>query len=79
MIDGVEAARQQLGDLRRMLEIQAGLDFLGTDVAVCVLDFGESLWVVPDTVPFDASSDWAEHMRANQGFHWARVASLPQE
>ena len=78
IIDGVEAASQQLGNLRRVLYVQAGGDYFANEVEVCVLDFGESFWIVPDTAPFESCPDWMERLHALGGVHQARLDALPR-
>ena len=78
LIDGVEAARQQLSDLQRLIIVRAGLDYMGTDMEVRVLDFGASLWIVPDTIRLRTFADWAEYLYASRGLYWARIAAPPR-
>ncbi len=74
----VEAIRD-IGELRRVFEIEAGLDYQGTDISFSVLDFGDSLWIVPDTILLETHHGWAKHLKENRGFFKATIYWPPKE
>lgn len=77
-INGRIEATRQLSELRRVFDVDAGAEFLGNDIRFDVLDFGDSLWIVPEGIPLDTHAAWADYLRDIGGFFQASIYWPPK-
>ena len=77
-IDGKIVEEHPLSALRRVIHVSAGSDLESTNVEFDVLDFGESVWIVPDDISLETHKQWAEHLRKVEGYFEASIAWPPR-
>jgi hypothetical protein len=77
-IDGKIAEEHPLSALRRVIHMYAGTDLDATDIEFDLLDFGESIWIVPYDISLETHMQWAEHLRKVEGYFEASIAWPPK-
>ncbi len=77
-IAGSIAAERPIEALRRVIHVYAGSDIDATDIEFDLMDFGDSLWIIPDEVSVGTHQAWAEHLRAVGGYFEASMSWPPK-
>lgn len=77
-VEGSDIAQRPLGNLRRVLDVNLAADVFTSYEPYALLDFGDSLWVVPAQVPLPTRSEWADHLRAVGGYFMATLEGTPR-
>ena len=78
-ITGELRATRQLSELRRVIDVNTASELFTSYTPFSLLDFGDSLWVVPHDVPLETHHAWAEYLRSVAGFFQATVEGTPEE
>ena len=78
-INGRIEATRQLSELRRVFEVDAGSDLFANDIWFQVMDFGDSLWIVPESVGLETHLAWADYLRAIGGYFHATIYWPPKQ
>jgi hypothetical protein len=80
-IDGNIMEEHPLGALRRVIHVYVGSDLnsneMKNDMEFDLLDFGESIWIVPDDISFEPFTPWADYLRAVDGYFKASIVGPP--
>ncbi|NYF78801.1 hypothetical protein [Granulicella arctica] len=80
LIDRKVVQERQLSDLSRIYEVFSGTDLWATDREFAVLDFGDCLWVVPNTTPIGLIyPEWSDWVIENRAYFNAYIGGIPLE